>query len=60
MQPILSQYARLYPFMKQFVDLGNYRSVVDNQSQIVHVMGLDPENPNYMPVTRDLSRASAR
>ena len=57
MQPILSQFARLYPFMMQFVDLGDYQSVVDNQSQIVQVMGLDPEQPGYMPVTRDLSRA---
>ena len=59
-QPILSQYARLYPFMMQFVDLGDYQSVVDNRSQIVQVMGLDPEQPGYMPVTRDLSRTSAR
>ena len=56
-QPILSQYARLYPFMMQFVDLGDYQSVVENQSQIVQVMGLDPEQPGYMPVTRDLSRS---
>ncbi|WP_148597978.1 DUF4198 domain-containing protein [Aquisphaera giovannonii] len=56
-QPILSQYARLYPFMMQFVDLGDYGSVVANRSRIEQVMKLDPEHPGYMPVTRDLSRA---
>ena len=56
-QPILHQYANLYPFMKNFLDLGDYDSVVDNIANLQQVFSLPETNPHYMPVTRDLSPA---
>jgi hypothetical protein len=56
-QPILHQYANLYPFMKGLLDLGNYDDVVGNIPVLQEVFGLPDEHPHYMPVTRDLSPA---
>ncbi|HSR52485.1 MAG TPA: hypothetical protein VLV83_16795 [Acidobacteriota bacterium] len=56
-QPIFSQYAKLYPVMKPIVDLSSYQSVKDNASSVERVFGLSVDNPGYMPVTRDLSPA---
>jgi hypothetical protein len=56
-QPILSQYANLYPVMKPIVDLSNYDSVVANKARMQMVFSLAAEDPRYMPVTRDLSPA---
>lgn len=56
-QPILGEYAGLYPVMKQFVDLSSYDSVVANKAGVEGVFSLPQENPGYMPVTRDLSPA---
>ena len=54
--PIFQQYANLYPVMKvNFMDLGNYYDVVKNKKHIIKTMMLDKDDPNYMPVTRDLS-----
>ena len=54
--PIFQQYANLYPVMKvNFMDLGNYYDVVENKRHIMKTMMLDKDDPNYMPVTRDLS-----
>lgn len=53
--PILQQYANLYPFMKNFLDLGSYDDVVKNIDRLRTVFTLPVENPHYMPVTRDLS-----
>lgn len=56
-QPVLKQYANLYPIMSKYlVDLANYGSVVDNLSILQLAFSLPRENPNHMPVTRDLSR----
>ena len=55
-QPIFQQYANLYPVMKvNFMDLGNYYDVVKNKKHIMKTLMLDKDDPNYMPVTRDLS-----
>ncbi|MCE7996391.1 MAG: hypothetical protein HEP71_30715 [Roseivirga sp.] len=54
-QPILSQYANLYPVMKNILDLNSYHSVVDRKDAMKLVFSQDVKNPNYMPVTRDLS-----
>lgn len=54
-QPILGQYAILYPVMKPIVDLNNYSSVLQKRYILHNVFNLPIENPNYMPVTRDLS-----
>ncbi len=53
--PILQQYANLYPIMKQVLDLGDYQSVIAHKKMLELVFSLPVEDPNYMPVTRDLS-----
>ena len=58
-EPIFSQYAELYPVMKQNgdIDLGDYNDVVAKKAQVRSVF-MRPENDaRYMPVTRDLSPA---
>ena len=57
LQPIMEQYENLYPVMKRFVRLGDYESVCENRRMLQLAFGLDSENPNFMPVTRDLSTA---
>ena len=56
-QPILGQYANLYPVMKPIVDLGDYSSVVSRRPILRNVFESPMTDPNYMPVTRDLSAA---
>ncbi len=55
--PILQQYGNLYPVMNRFLDLGNYESVKSQARLLQLAFGLDPSDPNAMPVTRDLSPA---
>jgi hypothetical protein len=57
LQPIFQQYANLYPVMNRFLDMGDYDAVVANARLLSLAFGLDPANPNSMPVTRDLSPA---
>lgn len=52
---ILQQYANLYPVMKNVLDLGDYESVIKHAEALKLVFGLPVHDPNYMPVTRDLS-----
>lgn len=59
-QPILQQYANLYPIMDRFVDLADYESVSAYRLQLLLAFGLDVTDPNSMPVTRDLSGAKRR
>jgi hypothetical protein len=56
-EPILSEYAQVYPVMKAFVDLADYDSVVANKDALEQVFNLPQDDPHYMPVTRDLSPA---
>jgi len=57
-QPILTQYGNLYPIMsKHLVDLGDYDSVVEHLRILRLAFSLPIEDPNHMPVTRDLSDA---
>ena len=56
-QPILEQYALLYPVMRSVLDLDDYESVVENRDSLQYVFGLPVTHPNYMPVVRDLSSA---
>lgn len=58
--PIFQQYANLYPIMSRFLDLGNYDQVVANAGLLQLAFGLNPHDPNAMPVTRDLSPAKRR
>ncbi len=57
LQPIFQQYANLYPVMNRFLNLADYASVVENARLLSLAFGLTPQNPNAMPVTRDLSPA---
>jgi hypothetical protein len=59
-QPILSQYQKLYSVMKAFVDLGDYTSVVESKAQMKDVFMRPEGDPRYMPVTRDLSPAKRK
>lgn len=54
-QPIFQQYANLYPIMKPIVDLSDYSSVKSRLNLLDIVFNVPPSDPNYMPVTRDLS-----
>jgi hypothetical protein len=57
-QPILQQYANLYPIMRDVVDLADYSDVAQRHWRALNLaMGLPMTDPNYMPVTRDLSPA---
>ena len=56
-QPILSQFGNLYPVMDQIVDLTSYDSVRDHRAIVALALALPLSDPNYMPVTRDLSAA---
>ena len=55
-EPILRQYANLYPVMGDFLDLGDYDAVCARAGLLALAFGLDIADPNSMPVTRDLSR----
>jgi hypothetical protein len=55
--PIFQQYADLYPVMRPIVDLANYSSVTSRLAILRNVFDTPISNPNYMPVTRDLSSA---
>jgi hypothetical protein len=43
--------------MQRFLDLGNYESVCAHLPLLTLAFGLNPADPNSMPVTRDLSTA---
>jgi hypothetical protein len=54
--PVLTQYGNLYPIMsKHLVRLDSYDSVVAHLDILRLAFSLPAENPNHMPVTRDLS-----
>ncbi len=55
-KPIMQQYGNLYPIMsRMLVNLGNYDSVVKFRSLLELAFSRPISDPNYMPVTRDLS-----
>ena len=56
-QPVFQQYSNLYPVMDDFLDLSDYKSVCANVDLLELAFGLEPGNPNSMPVTRDLARS---
>ena len=55
-QPIFTQYHHLYPVMQNILNLSDYKSVIEpeNLGLLKLSMSLSIEDPNYMPVTRDL------
>jgi hypothetical protein len=55
-QPIMAQYAQLYPIMSRHLfDLSNYDVMVEHRNVLLLAIDRDIEDPNYMPVTRDMS-----
>ena len=56
-QPVLQQYSNLYPLMsKKLFDMANKEQFDAHAKILRFVFSMNPENPNYMPATRDLSR----
>ncbi len=56
-QPIMQQYANLYPLMSKGVFNLADQQVVNNNAEILKfVFSKEKTDPNYMPATRDLSR----
>lgn len=56
-EPILGQYAKLYPYMTDnIVNLGDYTDVVNQKEAIKYVLSVPKDDPAYMQVTRDMSR----
>jgi hypothetical protein len=60
LEPIFRQYANLYPIMQDFLDLSSYEDVFAHKELLALAFGLDPSDPNSMPVTRDLSGAKRK
>ena len=60
-QPIMEQYARLYPFMS-FVPLTDPAAIRDDGwiPKLLQVFSYPIEDPRYMPVVRDLSEAKQK
>ena len=56
-EPIFTQYANLYPVMRPIVDMADYADVVRTRSLLRDTFDRPIDDPAYMPVTRDLSRA---
>ncbi|MBP2471883.1 hypothetical protein JOF53_000755 [Crossiella equi] len=56
-QPILQQYANLFPVMRDILDLGNHQHVLTHRSSVRASLLQPLDSPNHMPATRDLSPA---
>jgi len=54
-QPIFDEYMRIYPGMKQILDLTDLSVVQGNLKALLSVLSLPFDAPHRMPVTRDLS-----
>lgn len=59
-EPVLRQYADLYPVMRDFLDLGDYEQVCAQAKRLVFAFELGIDDPDVMPVTRDLSAAKRK
>ncbi len=60
LEALFEQYSNLYPVMDRFLDLSSYESVCANRQLLLLAFGLPIEDPNSMPVTRDLSAAARK
>ncbi|HEX2831984.1 MAG TPA: hypothetical protein VHW00_03160 [Thermoanaerobaculia bacterium] len=54
-QPILNQYAVLYPAMRNILLINDYGTVVQNLQPILQRLQAAPTDPQLMPITRELS-----
>nr|AEA09213.1 hypothetical protein Lip018_ORF002 [uncultured Acidobacteriota bacterium] len=59
-QPVMGAYARLYPGMKEKVDIGDRTAAQSNAGAIAARMSLPVAHPAYMPVTRDMTPAKVQ
>ena len=60
-QPIMADYAQLYPVMsKHLFDIADRAAIVRHRAQLLLAFSRTIEDPNYMPVTRDMSAAKRR
>jgi hypothetical protein len=57
LQPILQQYAKLYPFMVGIMNIADLQTIQSNIQALQMVLNMPITDPRYMPVTRDMSRA---
>ncbi|XP_078572607.1 uncharacterized protein LOC144859641 isoform X2 [Branchiostoma floridae x Branchiostoma japonicum] len=55
--PIFQQYANLFPVMKPIINLASYEDVNRKKKLLKLALCLPETDPNYMPVTRDLSQS---
>lgn len=56
-QPFMAQYAQLYPIMSEHLfDIADYDALVANRTAMLLAFRRDISDPNYMPVTRDMSQ----
>jgi hypothetical protein len=56
LKPIFEQYAKLYPFMKNLLNIADYMTDKENIASLLRVLNIPITDPRYMPVTRDMSR----
>jgi len=56
LQPILQQYAKLYPFMVSRMNIADLQTIQSNIPALQMVLNMPITDPRYMPVTRDMSR----
>ncbi len=55
-RPILAQYAQLYPIMSEHLfDIADFEALSTHRQAMLFAFGRSIEDPNYMPVTRDMS-----
>jgi hypothetical protein len=67
-QPIMYAFARLYPGMRDIMDISDYGTLTSpiprmgktGAQLVAEVLTLPLSHPNHMPVTRDLSAAKTR
>lgn len=60
-EPILTQYANLYPVMsKGLFNLGDREAVLRHRDLLLLSFSADMDDPNHMPVTRDLSEVKRK
>lgn len=56
-KPFMAQYAQLYPIMSEHLfDIADYDALVQNRQAMLLAFSRSIEDPNYMPVTRDMSQ----
>jgi hypothetical protein len=60
-QPVFAQFGNLYPVMsRRLIDLNRYEDVVQSRAVLALSLALPLDDPNHMPVSRDLSESKRR